>query len=120
MKTTRLLIAILAAIAITGAIDAYLKAAGLPEPFWYTLGSTFLIGLLIFVWYYIDSESRAYQRSRWMNIAVVGVAVLAIPIYVMKSHDKGKRGRALVNVAGFALLCVLADVLGGFVGGFIA
>jgi Mn2+/Fe2+ NRAMP family transporter len=117
MKPIHLLIAIVIAVATTGAIEGYMEAHRLPEPFWYTIGSTFLICLLIFVWYHFDSEARAYRRSRWMNMSVVAVAVVAIPVYLVKSREQGFKLQALIRMTAFGALCVFADFLGGRAGG---
>ncbi|MEO5560935.1 MAG: hypothetical protein ABIO49_13480 [Dokdonella sp.] len=62
---------------------------------------------LIFAWYRIDADQRAYERSIWLNICVVVFAIFAMPYYFFSS--RGIRG-------GFAsssvfLLAALVSIL---------
>ena len=75
-----------------------------------------LQNFLPFYWYRLDSDLRAFARSRLMNFGVVFLAPLVIPIYLLRSRARGRRLRALLRFVGFSLLLVLAVVLGLFAG----
>jgi hypothetical protein len=105
MKTRQALIALLVGFFVAGAGDAYFAATHVREPGWWVISSTIALSLMIFAWYYFDSELHAFKRSKWLNIAVVGFAFFAIPYYVFRSREKGLRARALLKLVGFAALC---------------
>ena len=75
-----------------------------------------LQNFLPFYWYRLDSDLRAFARSRLMNFGVVFLAPLVIPIYLLRSRARGRRLRALLRFLGFSLLLVLAVALGLFAG----
>ena len=75
-----------------------------------------LQNFLPFYWYRLDSDLRAFARSRLMNFGVVFMGPLVIPVYLLRSRARGRRLRALLRFLGFSLLLVLATVLGLFAG----
>jgi peptidoglycan/LPS O-acetylase OafA/YrhL len=112
MNEKKSLALILILSVVVGAISGYLKAHHLHEPLWWSVGSTFLFMVLIFAWYYQDSTNRSYQRTALLNIGVVALALVAIPYYIIRSREKGQKGRALLRLAGFILLMFLSSVIG--------
>ena len=84
-----------------------------------TLVFAVLQNFLPFYWYRLDSDLRAFARSRLMNFGVVFLGPLVIPIYLLRSRAHGQRLRALLRFLGFSLLLVLAVVLGLFAGTLI-
>lgn len=102
--------------AVVGGVDAYFEANAVGEPGWWGLVSTIVMSGVIFAWYYLDSEARSFPRSKWLNIAVVGVALVAIPYYVARSAEQGRRLTALVKLAGFTALCFGFEALGQMAG----
>jgi hypothetical protein len=71
-----------------------------------------LTSFLCFYWYRLDSDIRSYRRSAGLNVSVVMLAIVAIPYYLVRSRAAGQRGRALLRLAGFALLLAAGAVLG--------
>lgn len=51
---------------------------------------------LVFVWYRLDSDSRAYRRSPLLSVAVVGVTIFALPYYLFRT--RGLRQGALATL----------------------
>ncbi|MGJ9416715.1 hypothetical protein ACHAC9_02960 [Massilia sp. CMS3.1] len=90
-----------------------------PGP-WLLFVSTVLFAVLQnflpFYWYRLDSDLRAYRRSRWMNAGIVFLAPVAIPVYLLRSRERGRRLRALLCCLGYAFLLMLAAGLGMFAG----
>jgi len=105
----RSLIALLIFSIVFGAVAAYLKSHRMFEPAWYAFFEV-MLGFLLFDWYYLDSNARLFTRSRWLNIAVVAVPLLAVPYYLILSRDKPQRTRSLLAYLGFTVLCILAAV----------
>lgn len=113
-KQARLVLAaILASVALTGGIDAHF-AAHVQQPDWWMVASTLAFNALIFAWYYFDSETQAYPRSPGLNVAVVLLAGIAVPYYLVRSRAKGRKLRAIFMLTGFVALCIAADALGEF------
>jgi hypothetical protein len=68
---------------------------------------TVLATFLIFVWYRLDSDQLSYRRTPWLNIAVIAIAVIALPYYFFRS-----RGPARGSIAvGLFLLCCVGYVM---------
>ncbi|MBI3896941.1 MAG: hypothetical protein HY308_01435 [Gammaproteobacteria bacterium] len=51
---------------------------------------TLLSTLLIFIWFRLDASARQYRPSWFLNIAVIGLAIFALPYYFFRS--RGCRG----------------------------
>ena|SRR5688572_3552389 len=64
---------------------------------------TFIAALLIFLWYRFDSDKRSFRRSPWLNVAVVAVAIIALPYYFFRSRGFARGG---IAVGLFLLSCV--------------
>jgi len=60
--------------------------------------------LLIFMWYRFDSDQMSYRRSPSLNVAIVALAVVALPYYLFRSRGL-RRGSVAV---GLFILCFLA------------
>jgi hypothetical protein len=83
-----------------------------PAPLWWVLVSAFLMSFLPFYWYRQDSEARQFRRSRLLSVAVVTLAPLGLPLYLLRSRPRGQRGAALLRLLGFILLMLLVTVIG--------
>ncbi len=104
--------------AILGSVGAYLDSDHIREPWWWRLTSTALATFILFAWYYYDSECRGYPRSTWLNIGVVGFALVAIPYYLIRSRPPGQKGKALLKCLGFCVLSSIATGIGELLGSF--
>lgn len=116
MSTRQTLATFLFLVAFMGAVSGRFMALEASEPALLVGVFEIAMGFLLFSWYYTDSNARAYPRSRWLSIAVVALAWLAIPYYLVRSRPAGQKGRALLRCLGFVVLslCVaaVAAVLG--------
>lgn len=112
MKSKHILIAFLAAFAVLGFVLSYLEARGIQEPMAIQLGSTLVISMLTFAWFWFDSEARSYKRSPFLNIAIVALGAFAVPYYLARSRPKGQRLKAIGSFVGFVLLLLVALVVG--------
>lgn len=119
MKPYQSLIGLLVAIATVGVIDSYLQNHQAKDPAWWHVTSTLTLSLLVFSWYYFDSEARSFHRSKWLNIAFIGIALIAAPYYLLRSRAKGEKLKALLQLAGFCALSFTVATFGQYLGGFI-
>jgi hypothetical protein len=83
------------------------------------LGLVFAMVFLIFLWYRIDADERGFQRSLLLNVAIVMVAALAVPYYLIRSRgwQEGQLAvlKALVVFVGSIVLSALGAMLFGHV-----
>jgi hypothetical protein len=112
MKPKHILGLIILGAAMLGGMSAYLEAHRIHEPPWSVAGTSIGFSLLIFWWYWADSTLRSYRRSPLLNVAVVALAFLAIPYYLLRSRQQGQRVVAVVKMLGFVVLIVVAESIG--------
>ena len=58
------------------------------------------VSVLIFGWVHFDAKERQYQKSKWLNVGVLALALIFVPVYLFRSRPKGQKLRAL---AGYVL-----------------
>jgi len=104
--------ALLALMFTCGMVDAQYAAGHMRMPPWWPLFCGFLLSFLPYYWYRLDSEARLFRRSRWMSSAVVALAPLGIPLYLLRSRPQGSRLGSLARMSGFVLLMLGATVVG--------
>lgn len=109
LDTRRSLLALLLITGMCGMFAGRVAAGHATAVVW-TLVLEILFSFVSFVWYCRDSDARGYMRSRWLSIAMVSVALFAIPYYLWRSRPAGTRRRAILRFVGFTLL--LLAVLG--------
>jgi hypothetical protein len=60
-----------------------------------TLTATFVGVFLMFLWFRADADERQFARSALLNVAVVAVAVFALPVYFFRT--RGAKGGAIAT-----------------------
>ena len=68
----------------------------------YGLAETALSLVLLFWWYHLDKADHNYQAGKLMNAGVLLLAVVALPIYFVRSRG-WKRGARAIGVAALFL-----------------
>lgn len=112
MKTTHVLVLLVAATVVFGVVDARDTARHVDSSGWAIL-CTLLFSFLSFCWYRLDSEARLYRRTALLNVGIVMLAVVAVPYYLVRSRPAGQKSRSLLRFAGFCVLLAVAAGLGG-------
>lgn len=97
----------LAGMLLTGAVEAF-SAFGLVS----TLASL----VLLFWWYHVDKEERGYAAGRLMNAGILVAAVIAFPIYFVRTRGWKRGGMAIGMAAAFLLVTFLLGELGEWLG----
>ena len=110
--------ALLALMFACGMTDALYAAAHVRMPVWWMFLSAFLLSFLPYYGYRLDSEERLFPRPRWMSTAVVALAPLGIPLYLLRSRPQGSRLGSLARMSGF-LLMMLGSGAGGVLAFFV-
>ena len=99
----------------TGAIETVLPSRG------FTLVEAVLIllpGFFVFAWYCLDARQRGFHRRAWLNTAVVAIAPLALPYYLLRT--RGAWRGILATVLGVvALVGYFAAAIGGAYAAFL-
>ena len=67
-----------------------------------------IFAFLLFVWYRLDSEQRAFKRSVGLNVCIIGIAIVALPYYFFRSRGF-KRGA--LATAMMLLFLILSGLL---------
>lgn len=112
MTQKRILILMLLVMVVDGYVDATYASHGLQQPVAWTLPLTLCFSFLTFLWYRRDSDEVGYARSRGLNIAIILASPVAVPYYLVRSRQQGRKLIGLLKCAGFALLMVLGEALG--------
>lgn len=90
-----------------------MAAQGVKETDALSMGSSLIFSLLIFIWYWFDSQVRGFQRTVGLNVAVVAVAFIAIPFYLFRSRPVEQRRQAFVNLGFVVGLLFVSMLIGG-------
>lgn len=65
---------------------------------------TFVAIGFVFWWYHVDKRSRGYRAGPLMNGGVIAAAIIALPVYFVRS--RGWKGGALATLAALAVFAV--------------
>lgn len=65
---------------------------------------TFVAIALVFWWYHVDKRSRGYRAGPLMNGGVIAAAIIALPIYFVRS--RGWRRGTLATLGALAVFGV--------------
>ena len=112
MTARQTLALLVAATFVFGVVDAREVERGIQAGGWGIL-CTVLFSFLSFYWYRLDSETHRYRRTPLLNVGIVMLAIVAVPYYLVRSRPAGRKGRALLRLAGFCVLLFCAGVSGG-------
>jgi len=84
----------------------------------YDLVATIVSIPLIFWWYHVDKREHDYQAGPLMNGGIIAVAVIALPIYFVRT--RGWKGGAIATVLALVVFGVLLGLseLGEWLGTF--
>jgi hypothetical protein len=84
----------------------------------YGLAETALSLVLLFWWYHLDKADHGYHAGKLMNAGVLLLAVIALPIYFVRSRGWKRGARAIVIAALFLGATFLLSELGERLGAF--
>jgi hypothetical protein len=104
---------LLLALLVLGRISGgYWAARASPSlPLWELLDG-FLFSFISFVWYCRDSDAHGYRRSLMRNIGFIFVSIVFVPCYLVRSRAAGQKWWALLRLAGFGMLMLIASAAG--------
>lgn len=97
-------------VAVSGAFDGYHLARNEVAPAPLNLALTFMLGGVSFAWYYFDAAQISYRRSKFLNVAVIFFAPIAIPFYLIRSRPRGSRLKAFCLFLGVFVLLTATGI----------
>ena len=71
--------------------------------------------LLIFIWYYFDTEQIQFERSALLNLGVILIGIIALPYYFLKSRGFMKG----MVYTGLFLLVIMAWPVNELIGAYL-
>ena len=86
----------------------------------WNLGEKLILVSLIFWWYHLDKSEKKYKAGPLLNIGVVGLSVVAVPIYLFRSRGTKQGFIGLFKLLAFVATILAILVLGGIIGKAIA
>ena len=96
-------------------------ATGHVEPFSsYGLAEAAVSLVLLFWWYHLDKAEHAYQAGKLMNAGVLVLAVVALPIYFIRSRGWQRGTRAVAVALLFLGATLLLGEAGEWLGARLA
>ena len=96
-------------------------ATGHVEPFSsYGLAEAAVSLVLLFWWYHLDKAEHAYQAGKLMNAGVLVLAVVALPIYFIRSRGWQRGTRAIAVALLFLGATLLLSEAGEWLGARLA
>jgi hypothetical protein len=111
---------VLAAITLLTPIVETL-VTGRVEPFSnFDLGGSFLSLLPIYWWYHHDKDETGYRAGPLLNVGVAALAVVALPVYFVRSRGWKRGGVICLYALGVLGVLYLLETLGELIGEAIA
>ena len=109
-------LAAMAALSFAGPFAEQL-ATGRVETFsTWGLAETAVSVVLLFWWYHLDKAERGYGSGRLMNAGVLVAAVIALPIYFVRTRGWKAGGVTIALALAFLVFTFLLGELGEWLG----
>jgi hypothetical protein len=83
------------------------------------LAETLVSVVLLFWWYHLDKAERGYAAGRLMNAGVLVAAVIALPVYFVRTRGWKGGTRTAAFAGAFLLVTFLLGELGEWLGAFL-
>ena len=106
------------ALTLFYALVGFVSGCGLAEfriPGYGSIGAMFgglLLSIATFIWFRADSSRRSFRRSATLDIAFVGLTLLVLPYYLIKSRGLRAGIKAIGAGLSIYVLYALAAVMG--------
>jgi hypothetical protein len=101
----------MAAVSLAGPLVEVLATGRVEDAGKFDLAETFVAIALLYWWYHADKRSRGYTAGPLLNGGVIIAAIIALPIYFVRSRGWKRGGLAtLVALAFFGVLLALGEL----------
>lgn len=91
-------LSLLAAVSFLGPMTERIATGTVEDFSAYAAVETLVQLVLIFTWYHLDKAERSYPAGKLMNAAILVVAMIAIPVYLVRSRG-WQQGTLAIAVA---------------------
>jgi steroid 5-alpha reductase family enzyme len=117
VRSKLLALGMLAVLSIAGPIAEATATGRIDSMGKFDLAETFIAITLVYWWYHADKAEHDYRAGPLMNGGVIVLALLALPIYFVRT--RGWRKGALASLAALAFLgfTLGLEALGEWIGG---
>jgi hypothetical protein len=105
------------AYVVTGAVDGAGVAAfprGVVAVGLQTVAAL-VMSAVTFYWYRLDARDRGYPVSQGLNMAIIGIGLIAIPYYLVRTRGVLNGTLAIVGAVGAICLPVLGVMMGALI-----
>ena len=120
MKPKTLALVLMAALSFASPLVEMAATGRVETLSGFGLGETGLSVVLLFWWFHIDKAEHGYAAGRLMNAGVLIVALIALPIYCLRTRGWQRGGRTIALAVAFLLLTFLLSEAGEWLGGRLA
>jgi hypothetical protein len=80
-----------------------------------------VLGLaFLFAWMHFDERRHTYRRSPLLNIGIVALAILFVPVYLIRSRPPGRRLLSVLAFFGVVALWLLIAAITAAVTEYLA
>jgi len=119
-RRKRYALALLAAITLASPIVETLMTGRVESFSKFDLGGSFLSLLPIYWWYHLDKDQTGYQAGPLLNVGVAALAMVALPVYFVRSRGWKRGGVISLYALGAVGVLYLVETLGEVIGEAIA
>jgi len=105
-------------LALCYALVGFVSGCGLAQfriPGFGSMGAiagALLLSIATFTWFRADSFQRSFPRSATLDVAIVGLTMLVLPYYLIRSRGPKAGLKAIAAGLSIYVLNVLATVIG--------
>ncbi|MFZ2450683.1 MAG: hypothetical protein WAW36_09220 [Methylovulum miyakonense] len=82
-----------------------------------------LFSFIMYWWYYLDKARHDYRAGKWLNMAVVGCGIIAIPFYLFRSRPLRQASMAflifLLSIVGILISFTVGGAIGAIIIGVV-
>ncbi len=93
-----------------GILDGYFLIMNAVTPRAFDLLFGVVIMITAYTWYRRDAISRHHQASVFLGGAVILISPLAIPYYLARTRESGKKLKAVLAFVGLVVSCLVIGI----------
>jgi len=109
-------LALLVAITLASPIVESVMTGRVEDYSAYDVGGTLVSLVPLFWWYHVDKAEMNYRAGPLMNVGLAAAAIIALPIYLIRSRGWRRGGIAIAIAAVFVGGLYLVEWLGESLG----
>jgi hypothetical protein len=109
-------LALLGALSFAGPLLEMLVTGKVEDLSKFDLATTLVALPLVFWWYHVDKREHGYQAGPLMNAGILVLAIVAFPIYFVRTRGWKRGAMATLLAAGFFAILLGLGELGEWIG----